>query len=48
MWVRWKIGILVVLVPDEVEVYFDALEVLPEKATYAGMTTKSAAKNASG
>ena len=48
MWMGWKIGILVVLGPDEVEVYFDALEVLPEKAKCVGMTTKSAAKNASG
>ena len=46
--VEWKIDIQVVRDLDGVAEVVDALEVLQEKVSLAGMTTKSAAKNASG
>ena len=44
--VEWKIDIQVVHDLDGVAEVVDALEVLQEKVSLAGMTTKSAAKNA--
>ena len=46
--VEWKIDIQVVRDLDGVVEVVDALEVLQEKVNLAEMTTKSAAKNASG
>ena len=46
--VEWKIDIQVVRDLDGVAEVVDALEVLQEEVSLAGMTTKSAAKNASG